>query len=74
VQPPAEIDPKARYTVAILRDAPNPAGAERFLGFLLGTEGRDLLQQHGLNLVKPAISGEAQTMPTSVKSLIDTTQ
>jgi molybdate/tungstate transport system substrate-binding protein len=41
---------------------------------LLGTEGRDLLQQHGLNLVKPAISGEAQTIPTSVKSLIDTTQ
>jgi molybdate/tungstate transport system substrate-binding protein len=74
VQPPAEIDPKARYTAAILRDAPNPAGAERFLGFLLGSEGRDLLQQHGLNLVKPAVSGEAQTIPTSVKSLIDTTQ
>ena len=31
VQPPAEIDPKARYTVAILRDAPNPAGRNGFL-------------------------------------------
>ena len=74
VQPPAAIDPKARYTVAILRDAPNPAGAERFLGFLLGAKGREVLQEHGLNLVKPALSGDAQTIPHSVKSLIDTAQ
>jgi molybdate/tungstate transport system substrate-binding protein len=74
VQPPAEIDPRALYTVAILRDAPNPAGAERFLVFLLGTQGRDLLQQHGVNLVKPSLNGDAHTIPASVKSLIDTAQ
>jgi molybdate/tungstate transport system substrate-binding protein len=74
VQPPAEIDPKARYTVAILRDAPNPAGAERFLTFLLGAKGREVAREHGLDLVKPALSGDAQTIPHSVKSLIDTAQ
>lgn len=74
VKPPAEIAPKARYTVAILRDAPNPATAERFLVFLLSTEGRDLLKQHGLDLVKLTVSGDMQTMPASVKSLVDKTQ
>lgn len=71
VQPPAEIDPKARYTVAILRDAPNLAGAEQFVVFLLGADGRDLLLQHGLDLVKPTPNGDLQTMPVSIKSLVD---
>jgi molybdate/tungstate transport system substrate-binding protein len=71
VAPPSEIDPKARYTVAILRDAPNPASAERFLLFLLGNEGRDLLLQHGLELVRATSVGDAQTIPASIKSLVD---
>jgi molybdate/tungstate transport system substrate-binding protein len=71
VAPPTAIDPKARYTVTILRDAPNPASAERFLVFLLGAEGRDLLRRHGLDLVKPTIAGDAQAMPASVKPLVD---
>jgi molybdate/tungstate transport system substrate-binding protein len=74
VQPPAEIDPMARYTAAILRDGPNPAGAQRFLVFLLGSEGRSLLQQHGINLVKPSLGGDAQTLPASIKSLINKAQ
>jgi molybdate/tungstate transport system substrate-binding protein len=74
IQPSSEIDPKARYTVAMLRDAPNPAGAEQFLVFLLGPEGRDLLQRHGLNLVKPSFSGDAQTIPAPIKSLVDPAQ
>jgi molybdate/tungstate transport system substrate-binding protein len=36
IKPPSEMDPKARYAVAILRDPPNPANAQRFLVFLLG--------------------------------------
>jgi molybdate/tungstate transport system substrate-binding protein len=51
-----EIAPKARYTVAILRDTPNPDGAERFVSFLLGSQGRDLLKQHGLELLKPDLT------------------
>ncbi len=74
VEPPAEINPKAHYTVAILRDAPNPASAERFLVFLLGTEARDLLLQHGLDLVRPTLIGDAQTIPASIKSLVEKAQ
>jgi molybdate/tungstate transport system substrate-binding protein len=74
ISPPNEIAPKARYTVAILRDAPSPATAERFLVFLLGTEGQDLLKQHGVELVKPTLNGDSQTIPASVKSLVARTQ
>ena len=74
IKPPNEIAPRARYTVAILRDAPNPATAERFVVFLLGTEGQDLLKQHGVELVKPTLNGDSQTIPMSVKSLIAGTQ
>ena len=68
---PDEIAPKARYTVTILRDAPNPDGAERFVSFLLGSQGRDLLKQHGLELLKQELSGNAQAVPTAIRSLID---
>jgi molybdate/tungstate transport system substrate-binding protein len=71
---PDEIALKARYTVTILRDAPNEAGAEKFVRFLLGSEGRDLLNQHGLELLKPDLSGDANAVPTAVKSLISAAQ
>lgn len=67
---PDEIVLKACYTVTILRDAPNEAGAEKFVRFLLGSEGRDLLKEHGLELLKPDLSGDANAVPTAVKSLI----
>src|SRR5258708_22637643 len=53
VEPPAEIDPKAHSTVALLRNAPNPAGAEPFLTFLLVTAAPALLAQHGRLPLKP---------------------
>jgi molybdate/tungstate transport system substrate-binding protein len=71
---PDEIALKARYTVTILRDAPNAAGAVRFVRFLLGSEGRDLLKEHGLELLKPDLTGDAQAVPPAVKSLIAATQ
>jgi molybdate/tungstate transport system substrate-binding protein len=71
---PDEIAPKAHYTVTILREAPNPAGAERFVRFLLGSEGRDLLKEHGLELLKPDLSGDASAVPAAVKSLVDAAQ
>jgi molybdate/tungstate transport system substrate-binding protein len=71
---PEEIALKARYTVTILRDAPNPSGAEKFVNFLLGADGRDLLTQHGLAIVKPNLSGDANAVPAAIKSLIDGAQ
>jgi molybdate transport system substrate-binding protein len=71
---PEQIALKARYTVTILRDGPNPSGAEKFVNFLLGADGRDLLTQHGLALVKPDLSGDATAVPAAIKSLIDGAQ
>jgi molybdate/tungstate transport system substrate-binding protein len=71
---PEQIALKARYTITILRDAPNPSGAEKFVNFLLGADGRDLLTQHGLAIVKPNLSGDATAVPAAIKSLIDGAQ
>ena len=71
---PGEIAQKARYTVTILRDAPNPAGAERFVSFLLGSPGRDLLTQHGLELLKPDLSGDREAVPAAINSLVEAAQ
>lgn len=68
--PPA-ITPKAVYTVTILRNAPNPAGAEQFVGFLLGGDGRGLLKQHGLTLQKLTVEGEANAVPQDIKAIVD---
>ena len=68
---PAAITPKAVYTVTILRNAPNPAGAERFVAFLLGGDGRELLKQHGLTLQKPAVAGDANAVPQDIKAIVD---
>jgi molybdate transport system substrate-binding protein len=70
VEPPDDIDPKARYTISVLNNTPNTAGAERFVLFLLGNEGQGLLQKHGLDSVKPTVIGDAEAIPPAIKSLI----
>ncbi len=66
---PGAIAPKAVYTVTILRDAPDASGARRFVAFLLGSEGRHILEQHGLALRKPSVSGEQNSMPADIRAL-----
>ncbi|HEY6430887.1 MAG TPA: extracellular solute-binding protein [Acetobacteraceae bacterium] len=68
---PADIAPKAVYTVTILRDGANPTGADQFVSFLLGPDGRKLMAEHGLGLQKPALSGTASALPTDIKALVD---
>jgi molybdate/tungstate transport system substrate-binding protein len=68
--PPA-IAPKAVYTVTILRDPPNTAGAGQFVAFLLGTNGQNLLREHGLTLQKMTVSGDASAVPQDIKAIVD---
>lgn len=68
---PADITPKAIYTVTILRDGANPAGANQFVSFLLGPDGRNLMTQHGLGLQKLALAGTADSLPPNIKTLVD---
>ena len=68
---PPVITPKAVYTVTILHDAPNAAGADQFVAYLLGSYGQNLLKQHGLTLQKLAVSGDANAVPSDIKAIVD---
>jgi len=65
---PADVTPTASYT---LRDAPNPAGAEHFLTFLLGPEGQNLMKEHGLAVQKPTLTGDASRVPAKVRARVE---
>jgi molybdate/tungstate transport system substrate-binding protein len=69
---PPETTLSAYYTATVLRDAPNPAGAARFIAFLLGTEGRDLMRRHGLGVVAPSVGGNPAAVPASIRTALDT--
>ncbi len=68
---PAQIAPKAVYTVTILHDAPNAAGADKFVAFLLGADGQKLLKEHGLTLQKKTLSGDTGAVPQDIKAIVD---
>ena len=68
---PVAIAPKAIYTVTILRNTPNPDGAEQFVAYLLGSAGQNLLKQHGLKLQQTHISGDASAVPQNIKAIVD---
>ncbi len=68
---PPEVTLKAVYTATILRDAANAAGADQFVAFLLGDDGRNLLKEHGLTLQKPNVSGDAAAVPQDIEAIVD---
>jgi molybdate/tungstate transport system substrate-binding protein len=68
---PAEVGLSAHYTVTILRDGANPAGAAACVAFLLGPQGRAVLAEHGLEAVKPEVSGDAAAVPAPVRAALD---
>jgi molybdate/tungstate transport system substrate-binding protein len=68
---PAEVALSARYTVTVLRDAAHPVAANKFVDFLLGPQGRAVMQEHGLDSVKPSVGGDPSKMPAQVRSEID---
>jgi molybdate/tungstate transport system substrate-binding protein len=74
IRPAPELQAKANYTVTILGDAPNNVGATRFVDFLLSTKGRELLNEHGVDVIKPTITGNAQAVPPSLQAVIDAAQ
>lgn len=71
VKLPAKIAPKAVYTITVLHGAPNPAGGEAFIAYLLGADGRKIMQDHGLDLRKLALTGSEAVAPPKVRALLD---
>jgi molybdate/tungstate transport system substrate-binding protein len=70
VRLPARITPKAVYTVTIPRNAPDPNGAERFVAYLLGPPGQELLKKNGLVLEKPVLEGAISAVPPQLRALV----
>jgi molybdate transport system substrate-binding protein len=68
--PIAPVAASATYTVTILKGAPNPAGAEAFVSYLLGPTGRATLQRHGLTVLSPTLHGSATALPAGLRSLL----
>ena len=63
---PAEIAPKAVYTVTILHNAPNADGADKFVAFFLGADGQSVMKEHGLGVQKLTLTGDAAGVPKDV--------
>jgi molybdate/tungstate transport system substrate-binding protein len=64
------LTPKAVYTVTILAGAQESKAADRFVAFLLGPNGRALLEEHGLT-TKLQLSGDQTAVPESIRTLLD---
>ena len=67
---PAGITPKAIYTLTILQNAPSSDGAQKFIFFLLGPKGSELLKEHGLSLTRPQLTGPDPSVPQAIRSLV----
>jgi molybdate/tungstate transport system substrate-binding protein len=71
IRPAPELQAKASYTLTILSDAQNSAGAARFVNFLMSAKGRALLAEHGVDIIKPVVTGSTEAIPSSVQAVID---
>ncbi len=60
----------ARFTVTVLRNAPDPARAKAFVAFLLSPTGRRLLGRNGLSVLRPIpVSGRRGAVPAGLVAL-----
>jgi molybdate/tungstate transport system substrate-binding protein len=55
------------YALTIPRRAPNPEGAATFVEFVLTGPGRTLLSKAGVQIVRPAFSGDKNAVPASLR-------
>lgn len=63
---------KATYTATVLKGAPNQAGAEAFVAYLLGAKGKQILAADGFHLVSPRkVTGSG--VPAAVSKVLSGT-
>jgi len=67
---PAAIDLSAEFTITVVRDAPNPAGAVEFVKFLLGPQGKTILSQDGLTVLASRFAGDAAAVPEGLQTVV----
>jgi molybdate/tungstate transport system substrate-binding protein len=60
---------KASYTITVLANAPDEAGAEAFVSYLLGSQGTAALNSDGFTLITPpTVTGSG--IPSGLQSLL----
>ena len=64
---PPEVALSAHYTVTVVRDAADPAAAAKFIDYLLSPAGLAVMHEHGLDTIKPTISGDAAKLPGAIR-------
>jgi molybdate/tungstate transport system substrate-binding protein len=60
----------ATYTLTILNNDENPAGAQALVSFLLSPKRKAVEKQYGLVPLKPQFSGSAAAVPSSLRALV----
>jgi molybdate/tungstate transport system substrate-binding protein len=59
------------YALTIPKDAPDPEWAVKFLTFVLGPEGRAIVEKNGQKAIYPAtVSGDVSQLPPALKQLV----
>ena len=59
------------FSVTIPKTVKNPDGAISFVKFLLSTKGESILENQGLNYIKPVIEGNIDKTPSSIRNTIE---
>jgi len=60
----------AIFTVTVVSNAPDPEGAAAFVAYLLGSKGRAILQQQGVDLLQTTLTGSPSSVPKSLRALV----
>lgn len=68
--PLGKIHLQAQYTVTVLNKAPNAAGAQDFVKYLLGPSGKALLTKHGFTVTGVKVSGDTAGVPADLRSTL----
>ena len=60
----------ADYTVTLLNNAEDQAGAEALVSFFLSPERKAVEKEYGLTAIEPKLSGNASAVPASLRSIV----
>jgi molybdate/tungstate transport system substrate-binding protein len=60
----------ADYTITLLNSAPNQAGGEALVSFLLSPKRKAVEKQYGLVPIKPQFSGSAAAVPARLRAIV----
>lgn len=61
---------KATYTATVLNDAPNAAGADAFINYLVSGPGINYLKKHGLQLQPIKVTGDRTAVPAALDTAV----